>query len=78
MPPTASDKAAADGLRVEGNALFAKGKYGAALEVRAPPSCALHDAHCFIQPPEDAYFEDSCRRLFAEVYRGADTEPGAR
>jgi len=40
MPPTASDKAAADGLRVEGNALFAKGKYGAALEVRAPPSCA--------------------------------------
>ena len=32
MPPSASDKAAADRLRLEGNQCFAKGKYAAALE----------------------------------------------
>lgn len=34
MPPSEGDKAAADRLRLEGNQMFAKGKYGAALEVR--------------------------------------------
>ena len=34
MPPSESDKAAADRLRLEGNQMFQKGKYGAALEAR--------------------------------------------
>ena len=33
MPPSESDKAAADRLRLEGNRMFQKEKYGAALEV---------------------------------------------
>lgn len=34
MPPSESDKAAADRLRLEGNRMFQKEKYGAALEVK--------------------------------------------
>jgi hypothetical protein len=46
MPPSESDKAAADRLRLEGNQMFQKGKYGAALEVRrcGTSRCMLQDA----------------------------------
>ena len=87
---TQNDKETAEALRLEGNALFNKGKYAAAIEVRQNGSVHMLScgrlcmpAHLCAEMLDSSIAMNSLTSLFdafplAEVHRGPDAVPSTR